>query len=356
MEHPRFNQRVSFGSSDTEKIFTLISQIDTVKGQWKLTQRLSPQMIKRLTQSVLITSAGSSNRIEGNKMTDDQIKNLYSNLQIKKFRDRDEQEVAGYIEILKIVFDSHSSIKLNEGTVLQFNKEVSKYSEKGEGNHGKYKFGSNQVQAKDTVGNVIRIIFDPTPPYLAPKETQVLLDWTNWAFQTTFKHPLIIIANFIFEFLAIHPFEDGNGRTSRVLTSLLLLQQGYEFTPFVSHENIIEQHKVDYYMALNKTQQTWKTNSENITPFVIFFLESVNQQAKKALYILSQDDTQSYLSEKQNLVWQYALSVNSFARRDAISATGLAGRTVEESIKKLIRMNKLEKTGEARATRYKTYL
>jgi Fic family protein len=226
MNHPRFNQRVGFSSSDTEKVFTLISAIDTVKGQWKLTQKLSPQMIKRLTQSVLITSAGSSNRIEGNKMTDEQIKNLYSKLRIKKFKDRDEQEVAGYLEMLQIVFENYNSINLSESAVLQVNREVLKYSHKDEGNRGKYKFGSNQVQAKNAQGNIVQVIFDPTPPYLAPKETQELVDWTNWAFETNFKHPLVLIANFIFEFLAIHPFEDGNGRTSRVLTNLLLLKQG----------------------------------------------------------------------------------------------------------------------------------
>jgi Fic family protein len=353
MNHQRFDPRVSFESSNTEKIFTLISSIDTVKGQWKLTQKLSPQMIKRLTQSVLITSAGSSNRIEGNKMTDEQIKNLYSKLRIKKFKDRDEQEVAGYIEMLAIVFESYNSIKLNEGTILQFNKEILKYTDKDKGHRGKYKFTSNQVQAKDEKGNIVQIIFDPTPPYLAQKETLELLEWTNWALETNFKHPLIIIANFIFEFLAIHPFEDGNGRTSRVLTNLLLLKTGYEFTPFVSHEKIVESSKVDYYMALNKTQQSWKTEKENIAPFVIFFLEVVNQQAQKALQILSQDDTQSYLSDKQNQVWQYALSADTFSRMEVIRATNLPARTVEESIKKLVNMNKLEKMGEARSTKYK---
>ena len=353
MTHPRFNTRVSFDPSDTEKIFTLISSIDIVKGQWRLTQKLSPQMIKRLTQSVLITSAGSSNRIEGNKMTDEEIKNLYSKLRIKKFKDRDEQEVAGYLEMLQVVFESFSSINLTEGTVLQFNGEILKYTDKDKGNRGKYKFGSNQVLAKDAQGNIVQVIFDPTPPYLAPKETRELVEWTNWALEIGFKHPLIIIANFIFEFLAIHPFEDGNGRTSRVLTNLLLLKQGYDFVPFVSHEQIIESSKVDYYMALNKTQRTWKQTQENISPFVIFFLEVVNQQAQKALQILSQDDTQSFLSEKQNQVWQYALSVGTLSRKDVINATNLNPRTVEESIKKLLNMNKLEKIGQSSATRYK---
>ena len=127
---------------------------------------------------------------------------------------------------------------------------------------GHYKIGSNRVEAHDKSGNLIGIIFDPTPPYLVQKEMHELIDWYLWALENKIKHPLILIANFIFEFLAIHPFQDGNGRTSRLLTNLMLLQNDYHFTTLVSHEKVIEAHKVEYYLALNKSQSSWKTKKK----------------------------------------------------------------------------------------------
>jgi Fic family protein len=163
---------------------------------------------------------------------------------------------------------------------------------------------------------------------------------------------LLVIANFIFEFLAIHPFQDGNGRTSRVLSVLLLLDSGYSFIPFISHESLIENNKAEYYLALNKTQKTWKTKQENILPWILFFLNTVLKQGELSLKLLTKEKTEDFLSEKQLKVWQFALSSSAFSRSDAIAATGLNPRTVEESIKKLLRMNKLKKLGEGKATRY----
>lgn len=204
-------------------------------------------------------------------------------------------------------------------------------------------------------GNIVGIIFEPTPPYLVAKEMHELVDWYNWALENRVKHPLIIMANFIFEFLAIHPFQDGNGRTSRLLTNLMLLQQGYYFTTIVSHEKIIEACKVDYYLALNKTQQHWKKDQEDITPWLLFFLNIVKEQAQQALSVLETDTGDYLLSEKQLALWQWALQLDSleFSRKDAIAALGYPERTVESIIKKLTVMHRLQRLGEGKATRYK---
>lgn len=350
----RLNTRLELKSEIIEEAYSLISQIDTVKNSFAITGKILPQTINRLTASVIVTSTGASNRIEGNKLSDVQVEKLYKNLRIKKFKTRDEQEVAGYLECLEAVFENFDDIKITESWILGLHDQMLQYSEKDLRHKGQYKFGSNRVEAKDKKGNLVGIIFDPTPPHLVKKEMQELVAWFAEAKKQKTKHPLILIANFIFEYLAIHPFQDGNGRTSRLLTNLLLLKFGYDFTKIISHEKLIESNKADYYLALNKTQRTWKSKKEDISQWLIFFLKIVNGQSQKALKILQGETIEHLLSEKQLALWQWAqsLSKKEFARKDAIEALGFPPRTVEAIIKKLLEVKKLTKTGEGRGVKY----
>ncbi len=349
----RVHQRLNLDSSIVEEVYSSISEIDTVKQSWRLTGKLLPQTIERLTRSVIITSTGSSNRIEGNRLTDIDVESIYKNLRIKKFKTRDEQEIAGYIECLEVIFSNYQDMSLRESLILQLHYEMLNHSDKDSRHKGNYKFGSNRVEAKDHSGNVVGVIFDPTLPHLVKKEMQELIDWYNWAVSTKYKHPLILIANFIFEYLAIHPFQDGNGRTSRLLTNLLLLQSGYAFTQVVSHERIIEANKADYYLALNKTQSTWKSDKENITHWLLYFLDVMKKQSSQALKIIEGDNIEYLLSEKQLSLWRWAIDYDGeFGRKDAVEALSFPERTVESIIKKLLDLKKLEKIGEGRATRY----
>jgi Fic family protein len=233
-----------------------------------------------------------------------------------------------------------------------------KYSDKDDGHKGQYKFGSNRVEAKDQSGNLVAVIFDPTPPHLVPKEMRELCDWYAWAHAEKYRHPLILIANFIFEYLAIHPFQDGNGRTSRLLTNLMMLQNGYDFTTVASHEKLIENHKADYYLALNKTQNTWKSDKEDMSLWLLFIFDIFRRQASQALSLLEGDNIESLLSEKQLELWQWATGLPDkiFTRKTAIEALGFPPRTVESIIKKLISLRKLERIGEGRSTRYRVTL
>jgi len=351
----RLSKRLNLKPQIIEEVYSIIAEIDGVKNSWKVTGKLLPQTIERLTHSVIVTSTGASNRIEGNHLNDEQVEKLYKNLRIKKFKTRDEQEVAGYLEMLELVFENYSEIAIRESSILQFHHDMLKYSDKDSRHKGQYKFGPNRVEAKDRDGNVVGIIFDPTPPHLVKKEIHELLDWYDFTKTSNYKHPLILIANFIFEYLAIHPFQDGNGRTSRLLTNLLLLQQDYNFTSIVSHEKQVEAVKADYYLALNKAQKTWKTKQEDISSWLLFFLKIVQFQAREALKILEGDKIEYLLSEKQLLLWQWAndLSTKQFSRGDAIAALDFPPRTVESIIKKLLDMKKLERLGQGRAVRYR---
>jgi Fic family protein len=351
----RLSTRLRLKPEIIESVYALIAEIDGIKNSWKITGKLQPQTIERLTRSVIVTSTGSSNRIEGNRLTDQEVEALYKNLRIKKFKTRDEQEIAGYLEMLELIFNNYQNIMISESSILTLHHHMMKYSDKDLSHRGAYKIGSNRVEAKDQSGNVVGIIFDPTPPYLVKKEMQELVEWYTWATHTNFKHPLILMANFIFEYLAIHPFQDGNGRTSRLITNLMLLQQGYQFTSLVSHEKIIEMQKLDYYRALNKTQSSWKNEEEDVSPWTLFFLGVLKIQAQEALRLLEADNIEDLLSQKQLALWQWALENKGeeFARKDVVKALGFSERTVESIIKKLLDMNRLQRLGQGKATRYK---
>ena len=354
-KNDRLSKRLTFSPEKAEEVYAALSEIDAIKYAFRLTDAFLPQTVDRLVQSVVVTSTGASNRIEGNRLSDDEVEALYRNLRIRKFKTRDEQEVAGYLEVLELILDSYADMSLTEGLILQLHRDMLKHSDKDERQRGAYKFGPNRVEAKDRSGNVIGIIFDPTSPHLAPKEVQELVAWLQWADEESFKHPLVRIGNFIFEYLAIHPFQDGNGRTSRLLTNLLLLRQGYSFARLVSHERLIEERKADYYLALGRTQSSWKSEQEDIHPWLVYFLDIVRAQATNALALIEEDRIEHLLSEKQLALWQWAQarSEPEFSRKDAAQALGFPLRTVEAIIKKLVELKRLVRIGEGRGTRYR---
>jgi len=349
----KFSQRLSFSPEVTYKIYGLISQIDELKGQWKMGTNLSPQILSMLKRSVIITSSGASTRIEGARLTDEQVEKLLKGLKIQKLITRDEQEVAGYAELLTNVFDSYKKLELSESTIKHFHSELLKYSEKDIRHHGEYKFGSNRVEARDASGNVVGVLFDPTPPHLVGKEMSELLEAAISLLNKKEIHPLIIIGNFIFEFLSIHPFQDGNGRTSRVLANLLLLKSGYEYMLYVSHEKFIEDNKNEYYLALNKSQKTWKTKKEDISPWLLFFLNILLKQTQMAIGLLTKESIENLLSEKQLAVWNYLNKHDIVTPKNLRDDLKIAGPTVIQILNKLLEMKKIERIGKGRATRYK---
>jgi Fic family protein len=351
----RLSKRLQLPAALTEVIYSQIAEIDGVRNTYFLTNRLLPRTIERLMHSVIVTSTGASNRIEGNRLSDEEVEALYRKMRIKAFKTRDEQEVAGYIEMLKRIFENHRDIPVTESHILQLHQDMLAYSDKDQGHRGGYKFGPNRVEAKDRGGNVVGVIFDPTPPHLTATEMRGLIDWYAWAQAEKFKHPLILLANFVFEYLAIHPFQDGNGRTSRLLTNLMLLKNGYSFATLVSHEKLIEESKAEYYLALNKSQRTWKTDNEDMAPWLLYIFGIFLKQARAAALLLESDQIEYLLSEKQLALWKWAQGLPSrgFSRGDAINALGFPPRTVEQIIKKLLDLKKLERFGRGRATRYR---
>jgi len=335
------------------RILSAIAKIDELKGQWIAGARLHPQVLGNLKQSVLITSTGASTRIEGARLSDEDIEKLMRGISIQKFRDRDVQEVKGYYELLVHVFDSWSTLHLNEGLIKSFHKELLKFVDKDESHRGEYKRKENKVIMIDEAGQSMGILFDTTPAYLTPTAMQELVEWTQGALVRKIQHPLLIIGSFLIEFLKIHPFEDGNGRLSRVLTNLLLLQAGYAYIPYISHEKLIEDNKPDYYMALRKSQKTFGTNYENLELWLSFFLEIILQQSKLAVGLITGERVETTLSKNQLAVWQYVQHKDEITIGDIVRDTGVSRATVKQVLVKLQGVSAIEMFGIGRGARYR---
>jgi Fic family protein len=336
-----------------QNLWQLINMIDELKGRWVGGASLNPQVLTRLKKSVLVTSTGASTRIEGANLSDEDVDGLIRGLSMQKFKDRDKQEVRGYYELLENVFASHNKIPFSESSIQHLHRELLKYVEKDAAHRGNYKKTENQVEMVDGAGKSVAVIFATTPAWLTPKEMHDLVNWTKEAFAEEKTHPLIIIANFIIEFLKIHPFQDGNGRLSRILTNLLMLHYGYEYVPYVSHEKLVENNKAEYYVALRQSQKTFKTGKDDISTWLQFFLNVSLTQAKEAIALLSKENVEKLLSPKQLLVWQYLLTVSEATPGDISKMTAVARPTVSQAINILLRFKKVERIGQGRTTRYK---
>jgi len=348
MNH-EFNKRLK---NLPQSIWELLNKIDEIKGRWIGGATLNPQALGRLKKSTLITSTGASTRIEGAKLSDEDVEKLMRGLTMQKFADRDKQEVKGYYELLNNVFETWKNIPFSESTIKHFHNKLLKHVEKDKLHKGEYKRVENKVHMIDEAGNSIGILFDTTPAYLTPKEMLELTEWTGQALAEKEIHPLLVIGNFLVEFLNIHPFQDGNGRLSRTLTNLLMLKNGYPYMPYISHEKLIEDNKADYYVTLRRSQKTIKTKGENVVPWLEFFLHILLEQAKQAIDLLSKENIDPLLSPKQLSVWKYLESVSEASPGEISKATGVSRPTVSQALNVLMRLKKIKRIGQGRTTRY----
>lgn len=304
----KFVQKLNFDFGTNQRILQLISYIDGFKGKWNIVENKENRYLKELRKIATIESIGSSTRIEGATLTDREVQDLLKDIKIAKLKTRDEQEVIGYYEVLELIYDHYSDINLSESYIKQLHQLLLKYSNKDERHRGTYKFLSNKVVSTYPTGEQ-RTIFATTEPALVAGEMQELVAWTNEQLEPNIStslsmiHPLIVIGNFIYDFLRIHPFQDGNGRLSRLLTTLCLLQNDYAFVQYISFENHIEQHKKSYYEALMDGQKNRGTDHERIDSWLIFFLSSLKTLTEKLEQKYNVFKSKGgYLNDRQKLI------------------------------------------------------
>ena len=338
----------------TQSILSKISKIDQFQGLWQGSLRLSPQTLGRLKTWVIITSTGASTRIEGAKMTNEEIARFLRRLKGRRPESRDEQEVAGYADLITRIFDNWKTMKLSEGWILQFHSILLQFSEKDKVHKGKYKDSPNTVVMTNKQGEQV-VLFNPSPPYLVQAEMIAAIEWANEQLENKMIHPLLVITNFIFEFLAIHPFKDGNGRISRALTNLLLLKAGYSYVPYISLDEIVEQTKAEYYLALRAAQKRHKTKHEDIVSWVEYLLGALLDQSEKACKLMELEQPEKLLSEKQTQIYQLfetngELSVSEINK---LLKGAIPQATIKQALSRLVSLKLLERIGQARSSRYR---
>lgn len=337
----------------TPEVLTLIAEIDEFKGAWRTMGTLAPERLSALRRIATIESIGSSTRIEGSKMSDQEVGRLLSNLEIKSFNSRDEQEVAGYAELMDLVFSSWQIIPFNENHIKQLHQVLLRHSQKDTHHRGHYKTSSNNIAAFNEQGQQIGIIFETASPFDTPHLMQELATWVTNEREKALLHPLLIIAVFVVVFLEIHPFQDGNGRLSRVLTTLLLLQAGYAYVPYSSLESIIEQNKEAYYLALRQTQGTIRTPAPNWQPWLIFFLRSLAEQVRRLEQKIEREKiVMSSLPKLSLQIVEFAREHGRITIGEAIRLTGASRNTLKGHFRTLVEKGHLARHGRGRGVWY----
>ncbi len=348
-----FDEKLQFNFTTTQEVIRRIGVIDAFRGKWEAVEQKNNRYLRELRRVATIESIGSSTRIEGAILTNEEVENLIRNVKITAFRTRDEQEVFGYYEALDIILDHAKDIKLTEAYLRQLHGILLRYSDKDQRHRGSYKTLPNQVVANYPDGNQ-RVIFNTTAPHLTEIEMYGMVQWTDAALESNQIHPLLVIGLFVYEFLSIHPFQDGNGRLSRLMTTLLLLKTDYDFAQYVSFENIIEQRKADYYRALMAGQQHRGTEKEVVGEWMVFFLDclqtlTVRLESKYALYARKG----GYLNERQRQVLT-VLQAHQPVKVSDLSALlpTVSVNTLKKDLQYLVQQKIIERIGGYRATVY----
>jgi len=340
------------GLKISPEMLRLIGEIDEFKGSWRTLTTLAPERLAVLKRVATIESIGSSTRIEGAKVTDAQVEALLGRLETKSFVSRDEQEVAGYAEVMDAVFDSYASIPLTENYIKQLHAMLLRHSTKDERHRGEYKKLPNNVEAFDADGKTVGVVFHTASPFDTPYRMQELVAWTREALADRAWHPLIVVGLFVVVFLEIYPFQDGNGRLSRVLTTLLLLQAGYSYAPYSSLESVIEGNKEGYYLGLRRTQGTLTRDEPDFEPWLLFFLRSLKKQKDRLAEKIAREPGAEGLHPDAMKILEEARRLGRITTGDAEKLTGAPRPTVKTRLGELVKRGLLVRQGQGRGAWY----
>ena len=341
------NEVYNFKLNIDWKLINLISEIDRFDANWTAIERKEGQSLKELKSIATVRSVGASNRIEGNRMSDEEVDVLLQKIDIAKLTDRDSQEVVGYFEVLDLINESHQNISLSENHLKSLHNSLMKYSVKDLWHKGNYKQHSNAVEASFTDGTK-QIIFQTTEAGFANENsTRALLDWYNAEMEV---HALIKIASFVYEFLSVHPFQDGNGRLSRLISTLLLLNKGYKWIQYVSFEHEIENRKNEYYQVLRSCQA--ERPNEDVTVWIHFFLNCLSNIQTQLLKKLQQSGMETNLSHKEKSIYTIIQNRPNIQSGEIAIKLGIPSPTVKRILSVLLNKGLIVKQGSGRNVSY----
>jgi Fic family protein len=337
----------------TPEILSLIAEIDEFKGAWRAIGRIAPERLSGLRRVATIESVGSSTRIEGAKLNNREVEQLLSNIGLRSLATRDEQEVAGDAEVMDTIFEHSDAIPLTENHIKQLHRDLLVHSSKDERHRGAYKTLPSHIEASDEDGKSLGVVFATAAPFDTPRLMSELVSWVHQSEQNKAVHPLLVISVFIVVFLEIHPFQDGNGRLSRILTTLLLLRAGYAHVPYSSLESVIEQNKDSYYLALRRTQATIRTPMPDWAPWIDFFLRALQQQKRRLeMKIERERILMGDLPELSVKILELARERGRVTIAEAARATGASRNTVKDHVRTLTDRKHLARHGAGRGAWY----
>jgi len=329
------------------KLINLISEIDRFDANWTAIERKEGQSLKELKSIATVRSVGASNRIEGNKMSDEEVDVLLQEIDITKLTDRDSQEVVGYFEVLDLISESYEGISVTENYIKSLHNTLMKYSVKDQWHKGNYKMHSNAVEASFTDGTR-QIIFQTTEAGFATEDAiRQLINWYN---SETEVHPLIKVASFVYDFLSVHPFQDGNGRISRLISTLLLLKTGYKWIQYVSFENEIENRKNEYYKVLRSIQA--QRPNEDVTDWIMFFLNCLANIQSQLMLKLQKSGFETQLSSKEKLIYSIIQNRPYIQSGEISDKLAIPAPTVKRILSELLNKELIEKQGKGRNVSY----
>jgi Fic family protein len=329
------------------KLLGVLSQLDRFDSSWIAIEKRVGASLKELKSIATVRSVGASTRIEGSKMTDDEVEVLIDKLKITSLEERDQQEVAGYYIALDTISENYLNIDITENQIKSLHKILMQYSEKDSWHRGDYKQMSNAVEASSSDGTN-QLIFKTAEPGFQTQNAMANL--FAWYQSDSLTIPLIKIAIFIYEFLSIHPFQDGNGRLSRLLGTLLLMKQGYSWIQYVSFEHEIEHRKTEYYKVLMQTQRN--RPNENVTEWFQFFSSCMINIQNQLMSKIQNNKKEIPLSHRENRLFSFIQSHPGCTSGDIAKKLDIPSPTVKRTLSDLMNKGILSKEGQGKATRY----
>lgn len=341
------NEVYNFKLNIDWKLISLISEIDRFDANWTAIERKEGPSLKELKSIATVRSVGASNRIEGNKMSNEEVDVLLKKIDATKLTDRDSQEVVGYFEVLDLISESYENISLSESHIKSLHNSLMKYSAEDQWHKGDYKQHSNAVEASFPDGTR-QIVFQTTEAGFATEDAiRALLNWYN---SETEVHPLVKVASFVYDFLSVHPFQDGNGRLSRLISTLLLLKNGYKWIQYVSFEHEIENRKNEYYQVLRSCQA--QRPNEDVTVWMQFFLSCLSNIQSQLMSKLNKSGLETQLSPKQKMIFTIIQNRPNIQSGEIAEKLGIPSPTVKRLLSELLNKGLIEKQGSGRSVSY----
>lgn len=329
------------------KLINLISQIDRFDASWSTIEKKEGQSLKQLKSIATVRSVGASTRIEGSKMSDEEVTVLLQDIDITKLEDRDSQEVVGYFNAFDIIAESYKDIDISENSLKNLHNILMKHSKKDDWHKGKYKQHNNAVEANLPNGTK-QIVFQTTEAGFATENAMEKL--INWYNNDSTTHPLVKCSLFTYEFLSIHPFQDGNGRLSRLISSLLLLKNGYNWIQYVSFEHEIENKKPEYYRVLMSCQS--QRPNENVSDWGNFFFDALKNIQEQLMLKLEHSGIKTQLSPREKSILTFIGNNVGCKSGEIAKKLGIPSPTVKRILPDLINKNLIEKHGIGSSTNY----